>query len=78
MRLSVNNIMQAPLATMQIFDMLKNGATLREMMNVTGRSDTRVRAIISELRGRGIVISVQSNAKSYGDYLNATYKRVEA
>jgi len=78
MRLSVQNIMQAPLATMQVFDMLKNGATLREMMDATGRSDTRIRAIISELRGRGIVISIQSNSKSYGDYLNTTYKRVEA
>lgn len=75
---NVNNIMQAPMAAMQIFDMLKHGATLREMMDATGKSDTRIRAIISEFRGRGILINVQSNSKSYGERLNVTYKRVEA
>jgi hypothetical protein len=61
-----------------VFHLIEKGATLEELMNATGQSATRIRASICEIRNRGIVISVQSNSKSYGDYLNTTYKRVEA
>jgi len=54
--------------------MIRNGATLAQLINETGRSATFIRSVISQIRNRGIQIDVTSNEKAYGDCLNATYK----
>ena len=55
----------------------KNGATLAELTNATGQSETRVRAVISELRAMWngfYTIHVQTiGATTYGDASEIRY-----
>ncbi len=55
----------------------KNGATLAELANATGQSETRVRAVISELRAMWngfYTIHVQTiGATTYGDASEIRY-----
>ncbi len=54
----------------KIYEMICNGATMEEMTNVTGKNETFVRFVISEIRQRGREMGFEIK------FENLTYKKV--
>ena len=54
----------------KIYEMICNGATMEEMTNVTGKNETFVRFVISEIRQRGKETGFEIK------FENLTYKKV--
>jgi len=54
----------------KIYEMICNGATMEEITNVTGKNETFIRFVISEIRQRGREIGFEIK------FENLTYKKV--
>lgn len=49
-----------------IFMMVRDGATLNELINATGRNGTFIRSVISQIRSRGFEITFSNNTYKLG------------
>jgi len=49
-----------------IFMMVRDGATLNELTNATGRDGAFIRFVISEIRSRGFEITFSNNTYKIG------------